>query len=532
MAGRPTKFNAAITAKIAFWYSKGKTDAQVAELVNISERTLNYWKADKPQFLQTVQESKSIPDDLVEASLFSRATGYRHADEKIFYNKDTGEIIRAPTVKHYPPDTTAGIFWLKNRRPDVWRTGVESPLPPTGQDRTEKTGVKTFSEFATSAFYPAPYPKQIEMYAFGMDQTVARLILGARGYGKTDYVVILGIAYKIYLNPDFRALIITKSKERNGAMLAEIAAALKANGVVLEKENVTCIRVAGLHGKDHSVSAVTIKTVTLRGRHPDLVVMDDPVTEDDTSDATRLLVEKKYNEISKLTANVLIIGQPAHKYDLYAKLRDLVKTLEVPHGTIPELDHDLEAQRAAGVDDASIQASYFLKVVSQSDAPFDRVKYVDRWPVGDSAVAFIDPSFEGGDYTALTILKAYLGGVAIVGFTYKRAWDHCLDEVGKNLVKYGVKRLCFETNSLGSMPLQILRAHFKDVGVTGRKSNGHKHSRIMNAGTFAESIHLCRESDKIYLDQTVKYEYKAKNDDAPDSLASCLEWVGLIRGKD
>jgi hypothetical protein len=44
-------------------------------------------------------------------------------------------------------------------------------------------------------------------------------------------------------------------------------------------------------------------------------------------------------------------------------------------------------------------------------------------------------------------------------------------------------------------------------------------------------IHLSKESDSQYLDQVVQYEYKAKHDDAPDSLASCLQWIGLIRGK-
>ncbi len=346
--------------------------------------------------------------------------------------------------------------------------------------------------------------------------------------------MILGIAYDLYLNPTTSThLIITKSKERNAAMLKEIANACKLNGIVFEKENSSCLRLNGHHGKDHSVSAVTIKTVTLRGRHPKRVIMDDPVTEDDTSEATRAHVKRVYNEVNKLAGNILIIGQPAHKYDLYADLRGLVKTLEVPHGTIPELDHDLEAQRLAGVDEASISASYHLKVLSEGDSPFDRVKYMDTFPTGDSAVAFIDPSFEGGDYTALTIIKQHMQGVAVVGFCLKKAWNHCIDEQLAMLVKYSVKKLCFETNSLGDMPIEIWRkaAGSKGIGVVGRKSNGNKHSRIVAAGAYAHLIHLSKESNRVYIDQVVKYEYKAEHDDGPDSLASCLEWIGLIRGK-
>lgn len=393
---------------------------------------------------------------------------------------------------------------------------------------------KSFDEFCETALYPVPYPMQVQMMRFGVDETIARLILGARGYGKTDYVVILGIAYKIYLNPLAETnLIITKSKERNAAMLQEIAKACMANGVTFEKMNATSLRTTGLQGKDHSVSAVTIKTVTLRGRHPKRIIFDDPVTEDDTSDATRNHVEKVYNEANKLTSNILLIGQPAHKYDLYAKLRGQVKTLEVPHGTIPELDHDLEAQRLAQVSEASISASYFLKVLSEGSTPFDNIKSVDKFPTTPSTVAWIDPSYEGGDYTALTIMTMVMDSVYIVGFTYKKAWNHCLDEMVPLLKRFNVKKLAFETNSLGDQPIIMLGELLANtgIGVIGRKSTLNKHAKIMSAGAYAHLIHLSKESSRIYIDQVVKYEYGAKNDDAPDSLASCLEWVGLIRGK-
>jgi hypothetical protein len=393
---------------------------------------------------------------------------------------------------------------------------------------------KSFEEFCKTAGYPPPFEKQVEMMKFGMDEELARLLLGARGYGKTDYTVILGLAYKIYLNPLKETnLIITKSKERNAAMLREIANACIANGMMFEISNATHLRTVGLQGKDHSVSAVTIKTVTLRGRHPKRVVMDDPVTEDDVSEATRTHVERVYNEVNKLCGNILIIGQPAHKYDLYAKLRGLVKTMEVPHGTIPELDHDLEAQRLAGVDEASIQASYFLKVLSEGTTPFDNVKYMPTFPTGDSSVAWIDPSFKGTDYTALSIIKSHMQGVAVVGFVFKKAWNHCLDEMVPHFKKYNVKKLAIECNSLGDQPVIMLRQLLQGsgIGVVGVDSVLNKHSKIMAAGSYAHLIHLSKESSKVYIDQVVKYEYKAEHDDAPDSLASCLEWIGLIRGK-
>jgi hypothetical protein len=388
----------------------------------------------------------------------------------------------------------------------------------------------SFEQFCEFAGYPQPYPKQVEMKEFGINNEGARILLGARGYGKSDYVVVLGIAYQIYIDPSYTVLIITKSRERNAAMLKEISAACQKLGLAFEIDNSTSLRLVGLLGKDHSVSAATINSVTLRGRHPKLIVMDDPVTPDDVSEATRTKAKQVYNEVNKLNGNVLLIGQPVHKFDLYEELRGKINTMEIPHGMIPELDADLEAQRLAGVDEASIQASYHLKILAEGEVPFDKVRYIDKFPLGDSTVAFIDPSFEGGDYTAVTIMSSYMEGIAAVGFIYKKAWNHCLEDIDREFKTFHVKRLCFETNSLGDQPLEILRKVF-NVGVVGRKSNTNKHSRIMAAGAFAHLIHLSRESSNGYIDQVVRYEYRAKHDDAPDSLASCLTWLGLIRGK-
>lgn len=513
-------------------YRKGKTDAQVADIVGVSVRTIHNWKGKNPLFFHSLKDAKQVADDLVEASLFSRATGYSHKSEEIFCY--FGKVKRVPTVKQYAPDVTAAIFWLKNRQPDRWRDQVPASTTVTGVAGGELAKKRTFTEFAIAAGYPPPYAKQIEMVDFLITIIDPRLLLGSRGYGKTDYITILGVAYDIYMNEDHTWMILTKEKKRSSAIIVEVASALKANDVKLEKENSSCIRVLGHGGKDHSVDARSIRS-GLRGPHPYGIVMDDPVTEEDVSEATRAMVERKYNEAFKLTSNILIIGQPAHQHDLYAKLRPLLKNkMEVPHGTIPELDHDLEAQRLAGVDEKSIQASYHLKIISDGSAPFEKINYIDSYPVGDS-VAFLDPSHKGVDFTALTIGRMHFQGFAAVGFVWKKAWNHCLDDLVLKLKAYGVKKLCVETNGLGTQPVdmihQLSAAHRLGIGVVGKDSTIQKHAKIMAAGSYAHLIHLSKQSDRAYTDQVVQYEYKAKNDDAPDSLASLLEWIGLIRGK-
>lgn len=395
-------------------------------------------------------------------------------------------------------------------------------------------GKKTFQQFCEAAGYPSPFPQQIEMKDFAMNQTDPRMILGARGYGKTDYAVILGIAYDIYLNPlESTNLIITKAKDRSAAIIKEIQTACEKNGVMFGKANSTSIRIPGLIGKDPSCAAVTIRTASFRGRHPKRIVLDDPVTEDDTSEATRRLVKKKWNEINKLSQNVLVIGQPAHKFDLYADLRGIktFKRMELPFGSIPELDVDLEAMRLAGVSEESIQASYYLKIVSEGTTPFDNVKYIQKFPIGETAVAWIDPSHEGGDYTSLTIAHSYMQGIAVVGFVWKKAWNHCLDELVPQLARFKVRKVAFESNALGDQPVIMLRDLLKGtgVGVVGVKSLTNKHAKIMSAGAYSHLIHLSRESHNAYIEQVIHYEYGVKNDDAPDGVASLLKWIGLIK---
>ena len=101
----------------------GATDAQLADFFNVSEVTLNAWKSKHPEFLKSLKEAKAELDSTVERRLFERATGYSHPEDKIFQHD--GKPLVVPTTKHYPPDTTAAILWLKNRQPERWRDKQE-----------------------------------------------------------------------------------------------------------------------------------------------------------------------------------------------------------------------------------------------------------------------------------------------------------------------------------------------------------------------------------------------------------------------
>ena len=118
-AGRPTKFKAEFTKQAEKLCALGATDIEMADFFGVDVRTLYRWKAEHDRFCQALKVGKEVADERVERSLFARANGYEH--DEVDIRVVGGGIVQTPIRKFYPPDTTAAIFWLKNRRPKEWR---------------------------------------------------------------------------------------------------------------------------------------------------------------------------------------------------------------------------------------------------------------------------------------------------------------------------------------------------------------------------------------------------------------------------
>lgn len=400
----------------------------------------------------------------------------------------------------------------------------------------------TYRDYCAGAGYPAPYPKQCDMQKFAFDdpKKSPRLLLAARKLGKTDYVTICGSGYQISKNSQFKILLVTKEATRGKEIVGEIRETLARNGVQFATRAKTRIRVKGCRGKEANLTALTIRSRGLRGRHPDLVIMEDPITPEDSSENERRQVQRVYEEILKLTPNVVIIGQPVHVDDLYMRLRGKIPTMEVWHGAIPELDVDLDVERAAGVSEESIQASYFGKILGDGGQPFRNIEIVNYHAPNN--VMFIDPSHKGGDLTAFSI-GGFMGSVLpVVGFAFKKAWYDCLPELDAVLGLFKINRICIETNGLGELPLVQLRGAGLS-GICGKNHTGNKHSRIMNCASFADSLKLTEAgrlphcppdliaANQLYIERVKAYEYGVKQDDPPDSLAGLCGFLGIIEDK-
>lgn len=130
-AGRPTDFRDEFVEQAEKLAFLGATDMEIADFFDVSVRTIYSWKNTIPQFLQALKIGKEEADNRVKRSLFQRAVGFEHDSVKIFCGKE-GEVTQVPYREYVVPDTTAAIFWLKNRLPDEFRdkTPGDSPDNP------------------------------------------------------------------------------------------------------------------------------------------------------------------------------------------------------------------------------------------------------------------------------------------------------------------------------------------------------------------------------------------------------------------
>lgn len=132
--GRPSKYVQGFKAEIPELARKlsllGATDKEMADVFGVSEQTLNNWKKAHPEFLEALNSGKQMADANVADRLIQRAMGYEH--DEIDIRVVDKSIVMTPIRKIYPPDTTAAIFWLKNRQKAQWRDRIDTEI--TGKD--------------------------------------------------------------------------------------------------------------------------------------------------------------------------------------------------------------------------------------------------------------------------------------------------------------------------------------------------------------------------------------------------------------
>jgi hypothetical protein len=124
-AGRPTEYLPEYAERAKILCDSGATNLDLAHEFGVTLQTLRNWRAKYPEFLASLKLGKEIADAEVERSLYERATGYSFGAVKQQYDAKAGKWVEINYIEHVPPDPTAMIFWLKNRKPKEWRDKQE-----------------------------------------------------------------------------------------------------------------------------------------------------------------------------------------------------------------------------------------------------------------------------------------------------------------------------------------------------------------------------------------------------------------------
>lgn len=116
---RPTEYRQEYAEQARKLCLLGYTDKQLADFFEVNESTITRWKQKYPEFRTSIKKGKVVADAQVVDSLYNRALGMEV--EEVEVRGDGDDEIKRVTKKCIPPDTTAQIFWLKNRQPELWR---------------------------------------------------------------------------------------------------------------------------------------------------------------------------------------------------------------------------------------------------------------------------------------------------------------------------------------------------------------------------------------------------------------------------
>lgn len=165
-----------------------------------------------------------------------------------------------------------------------------------------------------------------------------------------------------------------------------------------------------------------------------------------------------------------------------------------------------------------------------SGYPFAQVKQ-ERSNKSFTSIAFLDPSFSGGDYTALTFLGFDGNQLYCWGMTYKQAWNTVIDEIIEQLKEYDPEEFWYESNSLGTVPQDLFSE--RGIDALAKHSSGNKHNRIYKVAHYSahRTTMLVNRCNQHYIKNVLEYNEDAENDDAPDSLASACIVSGVVSDK-
>ena len=134
--------------KLEAWARDGLTDEQVANNIGIRRETLYAWKKRFPNIDNALKRGKEVVDIEVENKLLKKAIGFEYEETETWMEEVNGvQKKRIKKIKKVAlPDTTAQIFWLKNRKPAEWRDKHEMQHSGDVRVTTRTDAIKEYLE--------------------------------------------------------------------------------------------------------------------------------------------------------------------------------------------------------------------------------------------------------------------------------------------------------------------------------------------------------------------------------------------------
>jgi transposase-like protein len=114
--GQPTKYDPAFIPIVVNLVARGLTNQEIAQTLDVEERTLYNWRREHEDLAQALVRSKELIDAQVEASLLMKANGYERQVQKA---TASGKVVTV--TEYFPPSDSAIQFWLRNRKPQEFR---------------------------------------------------------------------------------------------------------------------------------------------------------------------------------------------------------------------------------------------------------------------------------------------------------------------------------------------------------------------------------------------------------------------------
>ena len=141
MAGRPSKYESHVKPKLLLieaWARDGVIEAEICKNLDVGKDAFIEYKKLYPELTEALKNGREVIDTMVENALLKAAMGYEYNEEAV--GKDGVYDLR----KYAHPNTTALIFWLKNRKPKQWRDKQEI-------EHSGETGVRIVNDIPRSS---------------------------------------------------------------------------------------------------------------------------------------------------------------------------------------------------------------------------------------------------------------------------------------------------------------------------------------------------------------------------------------------